>query len=155
MVAYQGWTHMALMVGQLQKAEEYYVRLFGMDVAFREAETADGWLTLRGWTGWDAARAAGVEPGLCSLRRDGMVLALEAAAEDRDGSRLSHLGLAVDEPDLDELRTRAREMGCQTVTSRDGLLVLADAYGIRWEITTNAELTSTGDRGGLWLDLPA
>ncbi len=103
-MAYRCWTHVALAVGQLQQAEEFYARLFGLAVTFRETETADGWRTLRGGAGWDSAHAAGIEPQLSSLRRNGVVLALEATEDGRNGSRLSHLGIAVDEPDLDELR---------------------------------------------------
>lgn len=162
-MTYHCWTHVALAVGPLRQAEEFYTRLFGLAVMFRETETADGWRTLRGGAGWESARAAGIEPGLSSLRRDGIILALEAidllALEatdvERDGSRLSHIGIAVDEPDLAELRLRARELRCRIVTDRDGLLVLDDAYGVRWEVSTTAELVSTGARTGRWLDVPA
>ena len=103
-MAYHCWTHAALAVGQLRQAEEFYTRLFGLAVTFRETETADGWRTLRGGASWDSARAAGIEPQMSSLRRDGITLALEATEDERDGSRLSHLGIAVDEPDLGESR---------------------------------------------------
>jgi catechol 2,3-dioxygenase-like lactoylglutathione lyase family enzyme len=154
-MAYRCWTHVALAVGQLRQAEEFYARLFGLAVAFREAKTADGWRTLRGGTGWDSAHAAEIEPQLSSLRRDGVGLALEATADERGGSRLSHIGIVADEPDLDELRLRARELGCRIVADREGLLILDDAYGVRWEVSTTAELASTGDRTGRWLDVPA
>ena len=154
-MAYRCWTHVALAAGQLREAEEFYLSLLGLTVTFREAETADGWRTLRGG-GWDAAAAAGIEPGLSSLRRDGIVLALEAAdAQPGGDGMLSHLGLAVDDADLAELRQRATELGCRIVTDRDSLLVLDDIYGVRWEVSTSAELTSTGARTGRWLDLPA
>jgi catechol 2,3-dioxygenase-like lactoylglutathione lyase family enzyme len=154
-MAYRSWTHVALAVGELRQAEEFYARLFGLAVRFREAETADGWRTLRGGAGWDSARAAGIEPQLSSLGRDGVVLALEATEDERHGSRLSHIGIAADERDLIELRLRARELGCRIVTDRGDLLVLDDTYGVRWEVSTTAELASTGDRTGRWLDVPA
>jgi catechol 2,3-dioxygenase-like lactoylglutathione lyase family enzyme len=52
-VAYRSWTHIALAVRRLRPAEEFYARLFGMTVAFREAEAPDGWRTLprRHWLG--------------------------------------------------------------------------------------------------------
>jgi catechol 2,3-dioxygenase-like lactoylglutathione lyase family enzyme len=163
-MAYRSWTNIALATGTLRDAEEFYAALFGMEVAFRETETADGWRTLRGG-GWAAAQAAGLEPGLVQLRRDGVVLALEAAApkpaaEDgrprtrEDGSALSHIGIAVDPADLAALRGRAPDLGCTIVTSRDSLLVIDDPYGVRWEVTTAKELSSTGDRSGRWLDPP-
>lgn len=153
-MTYRCWTHVALTVARLREAEEFYVSLLGLTVAFREVETPDGWRTLRGG-GWDAAAAAGIEPGLSSLRRDGIVLALEGADGEPSGSgMLSHIGLAVDEGDLAELRKRAGDLGCRVVTDRAGLLVLDDIYGVRWEVATSAELTSTGTRTGRWLDLP-
>lgn len=154
-MAYRCWSHVALAVGQLRVAEEFYIRLFGLTVAFREAEAADGWRTLPNGAGWDEALAAGIEPQLSSLRRGGVVLALEAITDERDGSRLSHIGITADDQDLGELRLRARELGCAIVTDRPGLLVIDDKYGVRWEVTTAAELTSTGARTGRWFDLPA
>ncbi|HEY5986400.1 MAG TPA: VOC family protein [Streptosporangiaceae bacterium] len=153
-MAYRGWSHVALAVGALQQAEEFYVRLFGLTVAFREAEAADGWRTLPSHAGWNEARAAGIEPALSSLRRDDIVLALEATEDPRDGGRLSHIGITADGRDLDELRQRASELGCHIVADRADLLVLDDAYGVRWEVTINAELTSTGARTGRWFDIP-
>jgi catechol 2,3-dioxygenase-like lactoylglutathione lyase family enzyme len=164
-MAYRSWTHVALATGTLREAEEFYAALFGMQVAFRETETADGWRTLRGGS-WAEARAAGIEPGLVQLRRDSVVLALEAAdpgpgagdgharAREQD-SALSHIGMAVDTADLAALRGRAPGLGCVVVTARDGLLIIDDPYGIRWEVSTASGLTSTGDRTGRWLDLPA
>ena len=97
------------------------------------------------------------------MRRDGIVLALEAAgpkpgAEDHPAARekdsaLSHIGIAVDAADLAALRSRAPELGCSIVTARDTLLIIEDPYGIRWEVSTASELISTGDRTGWWLDL--
>jgi catechol 2,3-dioxygenase-like lactoylglutathione lyase family enzyme len=160
-LTYRCWSHVALVVGQLRQAEEFYGRLFGLEVAFREAEAADGWRTLRGGTGWDSFLAAGIEPQMSSLRRDGIVLALEAAGEEREAAgeerhpgRLSHIGITTDQPDLDELRLCAPGLGCRIVTYRDGLLILDDPYGIRWEVSTARELTSTGARTGRWLHVP-
>lgn len=153
-MAYRSWTHVALAASQLEQAEDFYARLFGFTVAFREAEAPDGWRTLPHGTSWAAARAAGVEPQLSQLRRDGVVLALEAASEQRDGGMLSHIGMAVDKPDLAELRQRAVELGCQVVTDRDELLVFDDGYSIRWEVGISTELRSNGVRNGRWFELP-
>jgi catechol 2,3-dioxygenase-like lactoylglutathione lyase family enzyme len=155
MMAYRRWSHVALAVSQLRQAEEFYARLFGLTVAFREAEAPDGWRTLPDGTGWDEARAAGIEPGLSSLQRDDVVLALEATDDERDGSRLSHIGITADAADLAELRLRATELGCRIVTDRQNLLVIDDPYSVRWEVGISAELTSTGARTGRWFDLPA
>jgi hypothetical protein len=106
-------------------------------------------------TGWDSAQTAGIEPQLSQLRRDGIVLALEATRDEGSGSRLSHVGIAVDDLDLGELRQPARELGCCIVGDREGLVILDDVYGVRWEVSTTAELVSTGARTGRWFDMPA
>jgi catechol 2,3-dioxygenase-like lactoylglutathione lyase family enzyme len=154
-VAYQCWTHVALTVGDLKQAEEFYSSLFGLTVAFREAEAADGWRTFPEEATWETARVAGIEPQLSQLRRDGVVLALEAAADGklREAGKLSHIGIAVDELELAELRQRAQELGCHLVTNREGLIVFDDIYGVRWEVGTSTELTSNGARTGRWFDL--
>src|SRR6266702_6390937 len=149
-MVYHFWTHVALAVGRLREAEEFYAQLFGMPVAFREIETPDGWRTLPDDVGWDSARAAGIEPQLSSLRRDGVAIALEEIEDEREGNRLSHIGMAIDAADLTDLRPRARNLGCGIVTDRDNLLVFDDPYGVRWEVSTTAELTSTGARTGRW-----
>jgi catechol 2,3-dioxygenase-like lactoylglutathione lyase family enzyme len=154
-MAYRCWTHVALAVGPLPEAEEFYTQLFGMAVAFREAEVTDGWRTLREGAGWDQARNAGIDPGLSQLHRDGVVLALETADTGPGVRGLSHVGIGMDEPELAELRARAGDLGCHIVTDRDGLLVFDDPYGVRWEATTATALASTAARTGRWLDLPA
>jgi catechol 2,3-dioxygenase-like lactoylglutathione lyase family enzyme len=58
-MAYRSVTHVAIRVDGLSEAERYYRRLFGLEVAFREAETAEGWKTLPQEAGWEEAEAAG------------------------------------------------------------------------------------------------
>ena len=41
-MAYRSVTHVAIRVMGLREAERYYRGLFGLEVAFREAETTDG-----------------------------------------------------------------------------------------------------------------
>jgi catechol 2,3-dioxygenase-like lactoylglutathione lyase family enzyme len=45
-MTYQAFTHIALIVTPLRQAEEFYRTVFALDIAFREAEAADGWYTL-------------------------------------------------------------------------------------------------------------
>lgn len=45
-MAYQSVTHVAIRVTGLREAERYYRTIFGLQVAFRQAEVADGWRTL-------------------------------------------------------------------------------------------------------------
>jgi len=78
---YRSVTHVALRVADLRRAEEFYTALFGLRVAFREAEVADGWRTLPEGAGWEDAQAAGIRLDLSLLSRDALHLALERAGE--------------------------------------------------------------------------
>jgi catechol 2,3-dioxygenase-like lactoylglutathione lyase family enzyme len=153
-MSYRAVTHIALIVSPLRQAEKFYRTLFTLEVAFREAETSDGWYTLPSNAGWDDAEAAGISLGLCSLHRDAFTLALEGGASS-GGGRLSHIGVQVDTEDLSRLRTVAPSLGCQVVQDVQSLLVFADPYGVRWEMTTSSyddpRRLSTGARLGRWL----
>jgi hypothetical protein len=155
-MTYRAVTHIALVVTPLRQAEEFFQALFALDVAFREAETADGWYTLPPQASWDDAEAAGIQLGLCSLHRDAFTLALEAGPGTA-GGRLSHIGVQVDAPDLERLRVQAPALGCQLAMERPTLLVFDDPYRVRWEVTTtfyeDPSRLSTGARLGHWLDI--
>jgi catechol 2,3-dioxygenase-like lactoylglutathione lyase family enzyme len=156
LVSYRAFTHIALIVTPLRQAEEFYRTLFALEVAFREAETADGWYTLPSDASWDDAEAAGVSLGLCSLHRDAFTLALEAGSSS-GGGRLSHIGVQVDAEELARLRVVAPTLGCQVVQDGQAILVFDDPYGVRWEMTTSSyedpRRLSTGARKGLWLTI--
>jgi hypothetical protein len=155
-VTYLAVTHIALYVTPLRQAEEFYLRLFMLGVAFREAEAADGWYTLPEDASWDDAEAAGISLGLCSLHRDAFTLALEDGSPS-EGGRLSHVGVQVDVQELERLRASAPALGCQVIQDGPTLLVFDDPYGVRWEMTTIAyddpRRLSTGVRLGRWLKI--
>jgi catechol 2,3-dioxygenase-like lactoylglutathione lyase family enzyme len=156
-MAFLAITHVALRVTELREAETYYCALFDLQVAFREAETADGWLSLPEDKSWDDAQEAGISLGLVLLYSGPFVLALEAVEGHTNAGRLSHIGLLVDLPELDQLRRRAADLGCQLAVDRETLLVVDDVYGVRWEVTTmtssDPRQLSTGARLGKWLSL--
>jgi catechol 2,3-dioxygenase-like lactoylglutathione lyase family enzyme len=148
-------THIALRVQDVRAAETFYCELFGLAVAWREAETADGWRTLPQGKTWADALAAGIDLKLVMLHRDGFALALEAAQEVQGQGTLSHLGLHVDQAAFDTLQHHAPLLGCTMVTIQPRTVVFDDPYGVRWEPTLTAfadpHLLSTGARHGLWL----
>lgn len=151
---YRSVTHVALRVPDLRQVEEFYTALFGLQVAFREANVADGWRTLPEGAGWQDAQAAGISLDLSVLHRDALGLALERAEEGFvAGGRLSHVGLEITDVELQRLRQAAPGLGCRVVLDRQGLLLLDDPYGVRWELTTAYELRSTGAATGRWLDV--
>jgi catechol 2,3-dioxygenase-like lactoylglutathione lyase family enzyme len=150
-------THVAVRVGDLREAERFYTRLFGLAVAFREAETPDGWATLPDGNGWEEAEAAGISLSMCLLFRNGFRLALGQGRVIDGSGVLDHVGLLVEPAELALLRERALELHTTISVARDTLVVLDDPYGVRWEITTlwrnDPRSDSSGASRGLWLDL--
>jgi catechol 2,3-dioxygenase-like lactoylglutathione lyase family enzyme len=151
------FTHVALRVDRLRAAEAYYCTLFGLEVAWREADTPDGWATLPDEASWDDAERAGIHLGLVMLHRDGLRLALEAVDAVVQDGRLSHLGVFVDEQELERLRDTAATAGCTIVVDREQAFIIDDSFGVRWEFNTfpyaDPPSMSTGARLGRWLDI--
>lgn len=154
-----GITHVALWVTDLEAAERYYRDLFGLAVAFREAQTADGWYTLPDDATWDDARVAGIRLDLAFLYRDTFALALERTDDGPSTGRLSHIGVQTDAATLDQLRIHAPTRGCIVRTDRPHALIFGDVYGVWWEWSTlsyaDPPRLSGGARAGHWLSLPA
>jgi catechol 2,3-dioxygenase-like lactoylglutathione lyase family enzyme len=153
------FTHLALRVERLREAEAFYCRLFALNVAWREAETPDGWYTLPESAGWDDAVHAGVNLGIVMLYRDGVRLALEVVESVVEGGQLSHIGIFGDEDELARIRELAADLGCDVVMDRECALIFDDPFGVRWELNSfpydDPPSMSTGARTGNWLTLPA
>jgi hypothetical protein len=151
------YTHVALRVERLREAETFYLDLFALEVAFREAETSNGWQTLPPSADWEDAERAGINLGLVMLYRDGFRLALEAVEAVADDGRLSHLGVFASEDELDRLRVAAPAAGCGIAGDRPQGLVFDDPFGVRWEFNTfpydDPPSLSTGARTGSWLEI--
>jgi catechol 2,3-dioxygenase-like lactoylglutathione lyase family enzyme len=149
-------SHMALRVPSLPAAERLYATLFGLEVAYREAETPDGWRTLRDGHDWESGMPAGVDPGMTVMYRDGFRLAIEASEGVAEGGALDHVGLLVDGAELAATRFRAGDTGCTVEQDSPGRLILNDPLGIRWELTSSIDedprAASHGARDGRWID---
>jgi catechol 2,3-dioxygenase-like lactoylglutathione lyase family enzyme len=150
-------THVALRVERLREAEEFYRGVFALEVAFREAETADGWWTLPESANWDDAERARIDLGLVMLFRGGLRLALETADVVAQDGQLSHVGVFVDDDELTRLRGVAADFGCEIVADRAQALVFDDPFGVRWELNSfpydDPPSLSTGARRGRWLEI--
>ncbi|MEP7216973.1 MAG: hypothetical protein ABI782_12030 [Anaerolineaceae bacterium] len=152
----RGISHVALSVANLVEAECYYSGLFGLEVAFRDAQHGGRQASLRPAVTWESAVAKGVTPGLSSLWRDGFSMALEQGGAIQRKDKLNHLGLDVDAFELAAVKARLALHDCTTVAERSDLLVFEDRYGVRWELTTQlpkGAAASTGARLGEWIDL--
>lgn len=111
-MSYRAVTHIALNVASLSEAEDYYRSLFAMEAVLREE--------------------------IVMLGREGFSLALEPS--DRNdlaaGGPLAHVGLHVDEREIERLERDATGLGCKVARVRPDLLLVWDRYGVPWEITT-------------------
>lgn len=125
-MTYNSVTHVALHVGSLPEAEEFYRELFGMDVVLREE--------------------------IVMFTRDAFSLALEPTEKTvGEGGPLAHVGLFVDEREMERLDHEAKRLGCKVARVRPDLLVFWDRFGVQWEITTIWPPGAVKDRtaGGL------
>jgi catechol 2,3-dioxygenase-like lactoylglutathione lyase family enzyme len=151
------FTHVALRVDHLREAEAYYCGLFGLEVAWRQAETPDGWYRLPQSAGWDDAERAGIDLSIVMLYRGGLRIALEAVESVAEDGRLAHVGIFADEDELEGLRETVADTGGDVVTDREQALIFDDRFGVRWEVNSfaydNPPTMSTGARAGKWLEL--
>ena len=154
-MAVRSITHIALRVPSLPAAERLYASLFGLEVAYREAEMSDGWRTLREHQDWEDGLPAGVTPGMTVMFRDGFRLALEATASDGGAGVLDHIGLLTEEADLDAIRSRATAAGCSVVHDSPTAVVLVDPLGVHWELASSVggdpRASSHGAQSGRWI----
>ena len=147
----EGITHVGLNVLSVREAESFYVELFQMEVVLRESELADGWATVPHGASWEEIEAAGVDVGLSSLRSGGLRIALQPG--NATPGLLTHLGLHVDDGELERVRDRVVRLGCPIVADRPGRLMFEDPYGVGWELATTEEVRSSGEALGRWVEL--
>ena len=143
--------YLALYVPDLQAAEDFYRRVFGVEVLFRETEREGEWWALPAETAWDEAVAAGIEVGMVALRREGFVLALFPGAPQRGAVYEASIGLGEDE--IDSLRAHTPD-GVHLLEHRNGFMRFEDPFGFRWVLQLpDAEFRSSGEIAGRWLDV--
>jgi len=144
--------HIALMVPDLQAAEQYYQTVFEMELIGREALLKDDlWYTLPFDKSWEDAKAAAIDLGMSALRKGAFVLALfrgEAA-----GGQIYVLGLGMPAEQIARVRVRLPK---DTEIMEEGPthLEFRDPYQIIWQISTpGGEFRTAGDFADRWLCL--
>ena len=97
--------HLALVVPDLQTAEQYYQSVFDMELIGREAELDDGlWYSLPFDKGWDEAKAAGMDLGMLALQKDHFVLALTKG--DAPSGQVYVIGLKMPMEEIGKVKAR-------------------------------------------------
>ena len=111
-MSYRSVTHIALRVASIAEAEDFYCALFAMEVIVREE--------------------------ISMLSRDIFTLALEhgEAGNVTLSQPLAHIGLHVDEEELERLQNAATKLRCKVARVRPDLLIVGDRYGVQWEVTS-------------------
>ena len=144
--------HLALLVGDLRSAEEYYADLFGLTVLFREGPIEDGdvsgpWGTVPPAHGWDEIDSEGIGVGMSALGRDSVVLAL--FAQPPTGAQTFAIGLVAGEDEIDRIASRLPD-DVTVETRARGQLEFVDRFGVRWQLSSTRRFTSAGERAGVW-----
>ena len=87
---------------------------------------------------------------MAALQRDDVVLALLAA--ESTGEQIYTIGFTMSHEEMEGLRSR---LPVETVieSEAEGWLAFVDRFGMRWQVSTSARFSSTGESRGRWLDL--
>ncbi len=143
--------HIALVVDDLQVAEQYYRGIFDMQLIGREAQLNDGfWYTLPPGKDWDDARAAGVQLDMLALRTDDFVLALFRG--DAVAGQVLAVGLTMSPEDIGRVRSRVADG--TTLQTESNHLEFVDIYGITWQISAPGdEFRTAGVSANRWIEL--
>lgn len=144
--------HIAMQVRDLQTAEQFYQTVFEMELIGREALLNDGlWHTLPFDKGWEDAKAAGIEPGMCALRSGSFVLALFNGAAVT--GQVYAIGLGMPAQEIAGVRGRLPETALVLEEGPESL-TFRDPYQITWQITVpDFEFRTAGDFANRWLQL--
>jgi catechol 2,3-dioxygenase-like lactoylglutathione lyase family enzyme len=144
--------HLALFVPDLQEAEGYYQSIFEMELVGREAMQNDGlWYSLPFDKGWVDAKAAGIELGMCGLRKGSFVLALFRGQP--GGGQIYVIGLEMPAEQIARVRERLPQ-DTFILDAGPGSLSFLDPYQITWQISQpGREFRTAGDYAGRWLEI--
>jgi catechol 2,3-dioxygenase-like lactoylglutathione lyase family enzyme len=145
--------YIALFVPDLRATEDFYRRIFGKELLFRESDVDgdDGWYTLPPEKGWEDAEMAGIEFAMVALKRDGFVLALFRGAPQHGTVCEICFGLAADE--IETVRPRLRD---EPISSehRERWIRFDDPFGFRWTLQEpHVPFRSSGEIAERWLVL--
>lgn len=144
--------HIALFVPSLREAEQYYQRLFGMELIGREAHLDDNlWYTLPLDRTWEDAEAAGIELSMLALKRGSLVLAL-FPGHPKPG-QIYMIGLNMPRREISRLRKRL-PADAEVFEDRPRAFTFRDRYAIIWQIyESGSDFQSSGEAQGRWLEI--
>lgn len=144
--------HIALVVPDIQEAEQCYQELFDMELIGREAELDDGhWYTLPHDKGWREAEAAGRELGMCALRKGHVVLAFFPGPHPT--GQVFAIGLAMPQ-DLVAAVKDLLPVNTEVILDHPEQFNYRDQYGISWQLVpAGKDFLMNGETAGRWLGI--
>ena len=148
--------HVALHVPDLQRAEEYYRQVFGLDVVTREAVAGaspaeDGpWAQLPHMATWEDAKRADIEIRMVGLRGGDLLLAL-FPGDPRPGT-VFLIAIVASVEEIATVRGRLPDDTAVEADQGDALTFL-DPFGFRWQLC-GPGFMGPGDARGRWLEVP-
>ena len=144
--------HIALVVADLQAAEQYYQTIFNLELLGREAELDDGlWYTLPFDKNWQDAIQAGIDLDMVALRGGDFVLALFAGEATR--GQVFAIGLNLPSEQIAEVRSRLPAKA-DILADQSDYLEFCDPNQIRWQIsTTGSEFRTAGEIASRWFEI--
>jgi catechol 2,3-dioxygenase-like lactoylglutathione lyase family enzyme len=148
--------HIALHVPDLQRAEQFYQRVFDLDVVTRESLTSgtladdERWAQLPHTATWDAARLAGLEIQMVGLRRGDLLLALFPG--DPQPGTVFLIAITATPEEITSVRDRLPADTPVEVDQVDALTFI-DPFGFRWQLC-GPGFIGPGDAHNRWLEIP-
>jgi catechol 2,3-dioxygenase-like lactoylglutathione lyase family enzyme len=126
--------HIALTVESLRQAENFYTRLFGLKVLFREGVTGDGWKRCPEDWAWEQALMDGLHPERSCLGcGDLRLMLLMRSSEYTPEGRIDYVCLQLHPEESCRLIQKAKQMGCEIEKTPNDTSIL-DPYGVRWRL---------------------
>ena len=141
-------SHIGLTVADLPAAEEFYRRVFGMEVLVREVRDGVAWRSLDRPVGWSEAARLGVRIQMVVLTRDEFAIALDEGTE---LGRPTHLGLFVDPTEYDRILSQVKRDGLERRETSTRRFLFADPFRVLWEVQSDHMLLTAKDMGMGWI----
>ena len=143
--------HIAIFLPDVALAEEYYQKVFEMELVGREVLQNDGqWYSLSVNKDWREAKAAGIEPGMSALRRGSFVLALFQGQA--MGGQVYVMGLEMPREEIARVQAMLPE-GTFVMEAGEASLTFLDPFQITWQISApGSNFQTAGEFAGRWLE---
>jgi catechol 2,3-dioxygenase-like lactoylglutathione lyase family enzyme len=135
--------HIALTVESLRQAENFYTRLFGLQVLYREGSTGDGWRQCPSDWVWEQALQSELSPERTCLGCDELrLMLLLKSSEYTPEGRIDYVCLRLKPEEACQLVQKAKQMGCEIEKTSTDTAIL-DPYGVRWRLRNAPDCADT------------